>query len=101
MINQLENYNSLKQLLGCYFHQDWPEEFDNSRQAVQAILEGEPHKQILQGIEEIDMLLSEARSESDWREIIINQIGCYFEPESEGVTYSEWLTQLKKTFQKI
>ena len=50
--------DSLNQLLGCYFHQDWPDEFDDDTAALNAIVEIESKEQIAEGVVEIDMLLS-------------------------------------------
>lgn len=88
----------LEQLLGCYLHQDWLDEFENDAAALQAIVELEPREQIVAGIREIDELLAAALSERDLRVILTNQVGCYFDPSSKGIRYEQWLDQVRRVF---
>lgn len=96
MIN--EKYDVLGQLLGCYFHQDWPEEFDDDMSALQTIAGSEPKEQLIEAVREIDALLMEALSEQELRAVLIEKIGCYFEPDSRGNTCNEWLLQVRDKF---
>lgn len=93
-----QNIDVLGQLLGCYFHQDWPDEFKNADQAIQAIVEGEPREQLIVGAKAIEELLEVKRSDADWRTIMTDKIGCYFDPESEGLTYAAWLRKVREAF---
>lgn len=90
--------NALGQLLGSYFHQDWPDEFGSDFEALQAIVEFETADQLRDGVKEIDLLLNESYSEVELRDILINEIGCYFEPESQGISYVNWLTRVRDAF---
>lgn len=56
-----EKIESLAQLLGGYFHQDWSDEFDSDVTALQAIIDSETKDQIRAVIEEIERLLADAR----------------------------------------
>lgn len=77
----------LRQLLGGYFHQDWTEEFDSDASAFQSIIESEPKEQLAAGVDEIGALLAASLPEGDLTAILIGQVGCYFDPSSEGITY--------------
>jgi hypothetical protein len=90
----IEEFGALSDLLGCYFHQDWPEEFDNDMSALQAILDSEPGALRNAGVREIVSLLASARSEDELRDVLVNSCGCYFEPDSRHITYREWLQQV-------
>ena len=50
------NFDALKQLLGCYFHQDWPDEFDSDVAVAKAMVANEPADLIAKGIVEINAL---------------------------------------------
>lgn len=91
------NVDSLKQLLGCYFHQDWPDEFADDLAVVNAMLTNESADLIAKGVAEIDSLLSAKLSEGELRAIVTEQTGCCFEPMSEGLGYGQWLYRLRST----
>ncbi|WP_226596892.1 contact-dependent growth inhibition system immunity protein [Marinobacter nauticus] len=93
-----EKIESLAQLLGGYFHQDWPEEFDSDATALQAIIDSETKDQIQAGVAEIDSLLAETPSEIELRDVLIIKIGCYFDPESQGTSYEQWLKAVRGVF---
>lgn len=86
----------LEQILGAYFHQDWPEEFGNEASALRAIIKSEPKASILFGIEEIDAILSTEKSEEELGRIMVDSVGCYFEPKSLGMTYGSWLRHVRE-----
>ena len=89
--------DALEQLLGCYLHQDWPDEFDSDASALQAMVAIEPRPQISAGIDEINHLLDAELSENDLRLILNDQVGCHFEPGSAGLSYREWLAKVRAT----
>ncbi len=88
----------LGQLLGCYFHQDWTDEFDSDASALQSIIESEPEEQLAAGVDEINDLLAASLSEDDLAAILTGQVGCYFDPGSEGITYEQWLKRVREKF---
>ena len=93
-----ENLDALGQLLGCYFHQDWPEEFSSDTAALQAIVKNEPKSQLMAAATEIGVLLEAGLSETELKGIIADPIGCYFDPNSEGITCEQWLRQVRDKF---
>jgi hypothetical protein len=92
--------NALEQLLGSYFHQDWADEFDNNESALQAIMNSEPKDQLLAGANEIDELLGATLTSDALQEILVNKLGCYFDPASVGLTCEWWLKQVRQEFRK-
>jgi hypothetical protein len=93
MSRRKEKFDALSQLLGCYFHQDWGYEFATSGQAVEAMVKEASLDQITKGIDEIDSLL---RNNDDQLEnIVLNEMGCYFNPLEEGCSYKEWLRMVR------
>lgn len=93
-----EKQNALAQLLGCYFHQDWPEEFDSDVSALKAIVESEPKELLSAGVLEIDTLLAVLPPEDELRAILIDKVGCYFDPSSQGITYEHWFRRVREIF---
>lgn len=93
--------NFLEQILGCYFHQDWTDEFENTETVIRAIIELEPTENILSVVREIDDLLGSGNSESQLKEILVGKVGCYFDPNSIGMTYGVWLGKLRNEFAQV
>lgn len=89
-----ENVENLSQLLACYFHQDWPEEFASWEDVVNALLKAEPAATVEAAAAELDDLLAQEWTEDDWRDFLIRILCCYVEPSSFGLGYISWLTQL-------
>jgi len=96
-----DKFPALEQLLGCYFHQDWTDEFETDAEALDAIACGEPSSKLAAGVEEIDALLKESLSESELRMFVINRLGCYFEPSAVGLSYVDWLGTVQKKLARV
>lgn len=95
-----EKTDSLAQLLGCYFHQDWPDEFDDDNAALDAMIKSESKEKIAEGVTEIDLLLGAGLNEDELRTTLIDRVGCYFEPASEGLNYTQWLRRVRNTLER-
>ena len=95
------NLEALGQLLGCYFHQDWPDEFDGDESAFQAIVDSEPKEQLLAGVREIDALLAASLPESELGMLLTERAGCYFDPGSVGLTYEQWLKRVRQKLAEV
>ncbi|KPC52528.1 contact-dependent growth inhibition system immunity protein [Amantichitinum ursilacus] len=93
-----QNIEALGQLLGCYFHQDWTDEFDSDEAAFQVIVDSEPKERLLAGVKEIDALLAASLPEDELRSLMAESAGCYFDPGSEGLTYEQWLKRARQKF---
>lgn len=93
-----DKLEALGQLLGCYFHQDWPDEFDDEEAAFRAIVNAEKKEQLLEGVKEIDALLGAALPECELGALLVEQAGCYFDPGSVGLTHEQWLKRVRQKF---
>lgn len=93
-----EKLIALGQLLGCYFHQDWLDEFDDDEAAFRAIVASEPKEQLLASVKEIDVLLAASLPESELGALVTERAGCYFNPGSVGFTYEQWLRKVRQKF---
>jgi hypothetical protein len=88
----------LNQLLGSYFHQDWPDEFESDDSALRSIVDSEPAMQLVAGANEIDFLLAAALPERELRTVLVNELGCYFDPASKGLSSEQWLKHVRERF---
>jgi len=95
-----EKLDSLGQLLGCYFHQDWSQEFENDQDAIDAILAAEPKENVESSVGELDVLLARPLDEEELRAILIGEVGCYFDPASLGISYRQWLSRVRDELAK-
>lgn len=91
-------FPALTQLLGCYLHQDWPEEYTDSSEALADMLKHEPQATLLAGAQEIEVLLASKLSMDDLEHLVRWKIGCFYAPSSEGVSLAEWLNNIRHAF---
>lgn len=91
-------FPALTHLLGCYFHQDWPEEYSDSSEALTDMLKHEPQATLLAGAREIEVLLASKLPKEDFEHLVTWKIGCFIAPDSEGVSLAEWLSNIKHAF---
>lgn len=89
---------NIEQILGCYFHQDWLDEFGGYDSAIRSIIESEPFDKIRSAIEEVGDLLASDLDEDRLRVILIDQLGCYFDPATDGMTCEFWLKKIRNEF---
>ena len=89
-------FPALTQLLGAYFHQDWADEFETDTSALAALVTGEPKSRLAEGAKEIELLLNSHLSESDLGAVLVEHIGCYFEPASIGFGQVDWLRRVQE-----
>ncbi|MBV4504785.1 hypothetical protein HU751_007975 [Pseudomonas sp. BW13M1] len=89
-------FSVLSHLLGCYFHQDWPEEYFNSAEALRSMLVDERKEVLVAGVREIDELLDFSFSEEALEYIVVREVGCFFAPDSEGLDYAGWLRMVRE-----
>ncbi|WP_293153007.1 MULTISPECIES: contact-dependent growth inhibition system immunity protein [unclassified Microcoleus] len=94
MIDQFPN---LTQFFSSYFHQDWPLEADTPSQAVNNYLNSEPPESIEAASQELAQLLEMPISEPDLETFILDELGCYYDAQSENQTVREWLESVQKS----
>jgi len=90
-----KKFDALGQLLGCYFHQDWPEEFATEELALSAILKAEPKDYLLRAAMEIDAILAAEMNDDELKVFMVEVLGCYFDPTYSGERPAHWLTRVQ------
>ncbi|WP_250527498.1 contact-dependent growth inhibition system immunity protein [Caballeronia sp. GAWG2-1] len=96
-----QKFPELEQLLGCYFHQDWTEEFDEDTLVLQAIIKSESKDRLAAAASELNILLGLGLSEAELSLVLVNQLGCYFDPRAKGLTCLQWLKQVSHEFKSL
>ncbi|MEG4456632.1 contact-dependent growth inhibition system immunity protein [Microcoleus sp. N9_A1] len=94
MINQFPH---LTQFFSSYFHQDWPLEADISSDVVNNYRSSEPPANVEAASQELSKLLEMPIAPADLETFILDELGCYYDPQSENQTVREWLELVQKS----
>lgn len=87
------SYANLAEFLATYFHQDWTSDADSSMEIAQIYLSEWPRQEVSLAMQEIALLLTESEDEVVR---IIDGMGCYFVPASEGYdSAAAWLRSVE------
>lgn len=86
-------YPNLYDFFAGYFHQDWPEESPTASDVVEKYLGEFPRNEIDEAVRELRNLLTNTPAEGDLASLV-NQLGSYYNPQADGLTYREWLLQV-------
>jgi hypothetical protein len=98
-----KRFDALGEFLASYFHQDWrhvkshdgwtPENPDPDA-VVESFIEGEPPSSVRKAADEIEELLSLGFNESELKQIIHDDLGSYYLPAADEMSYGDWLRHL-------
>ncbi len=91
----LSHFPEVDQFFGCYFNQDWNQEFSDWRAAVNSYIAETAKENVDKVLEELPGLISIIAS-TDAPLKLLHKLGCYFDPASEGLTVSVWLEMLQE-----
>jgi phenylalanyl-tRNA synthetase beta subunit len=98
MIDQFPN---LTQFFSSYFHQDWPLEAETASEVVNNYLSSEPPESIEATFQELSKLLEMPIAEPDLETFILDELGCYYDPNSENQTAREWLESVQQSLNNL
>lgn len=87
----------LEQFLGASFHQDWMSDSADSESAIRQYLAGESPSVVKTIIQELDRLLSLRLPEEKLRDVVLRDLGCYYEPNYKGQSMMEWLHSVRSS----
>ena len=86
----------MAQFFGSYFHQDWDLN-DATAGAVTQRFVVENSAEVVRKVSlELGQLLSLPATESDLRQLLFDELGCYYLPP-EGVSTRKWLLEAQDT----
>ncbi|MFM9265288.1 contact-dependent growth inhibition system immunity protein [Tychonema sp. BBK16] len=94
MNNQFPN---LTQFFSSYFHQDWTLEADTSSEVVENYRNSELPESVEAALSELNKLLEMPIAPADLATFILDELGCYYNPEADNQTVREWLESVQKT----
>ncbi|MBD1828742.1 contact-dependent growth inhibition system immunity protein [Microcoleus vaginatus GB1-A2] len=94
MINQFPH---LTQFFSSYFHQDWPLEADTPSDVVNSYRSSEPPASVEAASQELSKLLEMPIAPADLEAFILDELGCYYDPQAENQTVREWLESVQKS----
>ncbi len=94
MNNQFPN---LTQFFSSYFHQDWTEEANSPSEVVENYLNSEPPESIASALAELNKVLEIPIAPADLETFILDELGCYYNPEADNQTVREWLELVQKS----
>lgn len=86
-------YPNLYEFFAGYFHPDWPEESLTATGVVERYLNELPKNEVDEATRELRSLLTNVPAEDDLSSIV-NQLGSYYNPLADGLSYREWLLQV-------
>jgi hypothetical protein len=93
----IDRFPHLTQFFSSYFHQDWPLEADTPSEVVNNYLSSEPPESIEAASQELSNLLEMPISEPELETFLLDELGCYYDPQSENQTIREWLESVQQS----
>jgi hypothetical protein len=99
-----QRFYELGQFLGAYFHQDWmhvrvrPDwTVDNAdaESVVRFFINGNAPERLKKIAEEIEELLALGMSEDELQKLLYTELGIYYMPTADGISYSNWLRSVR------
>jgi hypothetical protein len=85
-----DDFPVLEQFLGGYFHQDFLLDYAAADDAIQAFVVGEAEATVRAAREELERLTCLVARLDDPGKLLL-QLGCYYNPEAEGLSVRDWL----------
>lgn len=92
-----DRFPELTQFFSSYFHQDWPLEASSASEVVENYLDSESPETIEAVLAELNQLLEMSIAEPDLETLILEELGCYYDPSSENLTVTEWLESVQQS----
>ena len=85
----------LPQFFGCYFHEDWDLDGDDTKSVIELYLtQTEGSSVPLQVATKIDELLASVSSDAELATKLFEEFGCNYNPSADGLTVRAWLRDI-------
>ena len=104
-----QRWPELDQLIGCYFHEDFIDDYGSPEGAIDAMLHGVPEqnepprstKSLRQGLRELEEFIEFARDylrkhPEEEEDVVLDMFGCRYNTYADGLTPLQWLEHLRK-----
>lgn len=89
-----KTWHQLMHLARAYFHQDYDTEAPTPLEVVKLFVNAEPAAAIIELESDLREVLSLSMSEGQMRSLWIDEYGASYDPESGGVQYKEWFSNI-------
>lgn len=87
---------TLKQIFGAYFHQDWMLEHQDDAAVLVTIRQNVSLEDRVSAASALHMLVAQTADETELQRKLVDDLGCYFDPSSAGFSAREWLQQVRQ-----
>src|SRR5579885_2958193 len=88
-----DQFPNLRFLCSAYFHQDWALDDPTADAVIHRYIGDADPQEVRQVAAEIEQFLCTGMTE-DQREAVLVDLGCFYYPPGEGLTYSSWLRRV-------
>ncbi len=95
-----EKFPDLEQFFGCYFHQDWMEEYENEEMAIKEYVDDDGREAARHVAVELDKILALCLPEPQLEQAMYKELGCCCNPKPDGMSMSGWLRWVRVTLIK-
>ncbi len=95
-----EQFPDLEQFFGAYFHQDWMDFDEAAETVIERFVNDATQDELSSTIGELDQLLSLGLPEAELEHVMYKELGCYYNPEPDGISMSEWLRWVRSMLVK-
>lgn len=99
-MNINEKFPRLEQFFGAYFHEDCLDFDGTAEMAVKRYARDASREVMSRTLQELDQLLSLGLPEAELDRVMFNDLGCYYNPEPDGMSMIEWLQWVRSTLKK-
>lgn len=89
-------FPALFQLFSGYLHQDWREDHVSADAAVLAFKDEAPVGALHDALVEIDRLLGLQLDDASLDRVLVDGLGCCYQPRRDGVATAIWLTRIRE-----
>jgi hypothetical protein len=91
-----QEFPTLVQFFGGYFHQDWVDEFSDPEAAIAAFVSGASTDAIRSACDELSRAVLLARQGAEGPQRFLHELGCYYDPAADGLAVPDWLEWVRK-----
>lgn len=93
-------FKNLVQFFSGYFHQDWVDEANSPNELINLFKDTEPKEFIDQVLHELGVLLEKNLSTEQLNKILLEELGCFYDPNSDGINTLDWLMSIRNMLLK-
>jgi len=85
------DFERLGQFFGAYFHEDWDTEAPDWAGLVKHFVEDHPETKSIAELAQLVDDYADNRDDETLDDLVLDELGCYYCPSSEGITMRDWL----------